>query len=126
MCAHTIACRRPAEVTIEGTLRSTMGIGGENTGASISSASGLLELVLDDGEKAQFVEGRFARAKGKRTTLFGVETHNRPALDVSSLLVCPAPGTSINCMPPVAPGNTTCGADRAWIGEKCTGVSYLD
>lgn len=126
MCGRSVTCKKSVDVTLEGTLFRSFGIGGENTGSSIKTSSGVLELVLEPADHDKFVDGRFARAKGKRTTLSGVETHNRPALDVTDLLVCPAPGSSINCMPPVAPGNTVCGADRSWIQEKCTGVSYLD
>lgn len=125
MCGRTIYCRKSADVEVEGTLKKTAGIGGENTGASIQTASGLTELVLDD-HAAEFVDGRFAKVTGKKTTLSGVETHDRPAIEVKALLVCPAPNAVIDCMPPIAPGNTICGQDRAWIQAKCQGVQYLD
>lgn len=114
-------------VTIEGELVATMGIGGENTGMSIKTASETLELVLDSGERNQFVDGQKARVTGKKTTLSGVETHNRPAIDVESMLVCPSPG-SINCMPgPNVRLSNLCAPDnRSWIQASCAGVQYLD
>lgn len=128
MCGRTIHCRRPAgePVEVEGTLVSSVGIGGENTGASIKAAGGVLtELVL--GEHAsKFVDGRFAKVTGTTATLSGIETGSRPAVNVNKLLVCPASGAVLNCMPPIAPDNTVCGEDRAWIQGKCQGVSYLD
>jgi hypothetical protein len=114
-------------VTIEGELVATMGIGGENTGVSIKTSSETLELVLDSGERNQFVDGRKARVTGKKTTLSGIETHDRAAIDVESMLVCPSPG-SINCMPgPNVRLSSACAPDnRSWIQASCAGVSYLD
>lgn len=65
--------------------------------------------------------------KGTKTLLSGIETQNRPAINVDEILVCPKTGT-INCMPPVSGGAATlCApANRSWIESKCTGVSYLD
>jgi hypothetical protein len=116
-----------ATVTVEGELVATMGIGGENTGVSIKTATETLELVLDSGERNQFQDGKKARVTGKKTTLSGVETHNRPAIDVESMLVCPNPG-SINCMPgPNVRLSNLCAPDnRAWIQASCAGVQYLD
>jgi hypothetical protein len=129
MCGRTVTCRKAAggeSVELEGTLVSSVGIGGENTGSSIKAANGgLTELVLGD-QASKFVDGRFAKVTGKKTTLSGVETGNRSAIDVKKLLVCPASGAVFNCMPPIAPGNTVCGEDRSWIQDKCQGVSYLD
>jgi hypothetical protein len=114
-------------VTVEGELVATMGIGGENTGASIKTASETLELVLDPGERNQFVDGKKARVTGKKTTLSGVETSNRPAIEVESMLVCPNPG-SVNCMPgPNVRLSNLCAPDnRSWVEASCAGVQYLD
>ncbi len=114
-------------VTVEGKLFASVGIGGENTGRSIAAAGGMFELVLDASEQKQFIDGRLARVKGTKTLLSGVETHDRSAINVDELLVCPKAG-SINCMPPVQGGSASlCApANRSWIEAKCAGVSYLD
>ncbi len=114
------------DVTVQGNLVRTFGIGGENTGSSIATTSGLLELVLGDWQSA-FVAGRTARVTGERTTLSGVETHDRPAIVVRDMLVCPAPGT-LNCMPGpnVRLSNLCAGANRSWVQDNCAGVSYVD
>lgn len=116
-----------ADVTLEGTLTRTFGIGGENTGVSIATKTGMIELILDAGEQNQFVAGKKARATGASKLLSGVETHNRKALDVKSLLVCPDAG-QINCMPgPNRRLSSLCSADsRGWVGSNCAGVLYLD
>jgi hypothetical protein len=129
MCGKTVNCKKSgssAEVTLEGTLTASVGIGGENTGASIQTSTGLVELVLDNAERSSFVEGRFARVKGKKTELSGVETGKRSAVDVTKLLVCPNSSAVINCQPPLQPGTTICGEDRDWVQEKCAGVSFVD
>ena len=114
-----------AEVTLEGTFVATMGIGGENTGASIKTSSELVELILDAGERNQFIDGKKARAKGTIKFLSGVETQNRKALDVKELLVCPNPGY-LNCMPgPNVRLSSLCSSDsRTWVEANCPGVQY--
>jgi hypothetical protein len=114
-----------AEVTLEGTFVATMGIGGENTGASIKTSSELVELILDAGERNQFIDGKKARAKGTIKLLSGVETHNRKALDVKEILVCPDPGY-LNCMPgPNVRLSSLCSNDsRTWVEANCPGVQY--
>jgi hypothetical protein len=115
------------QVTVTGELVRSFGIGGENTGTSIKDASGLTELVLDDGERNQFVEGKTARVKGTITYLSGVETQNRKAIDVSEMLVCPNPGW-INCMPGpnVRLSNLCASENRSWVQANCPGVNYAD
>src|SRR5262249_16940701 len=105
----------------------SVGIGGENTGRSIKSGNDVFELVLDASEAALFVDGKLARVTGTKTFLSGIETHDRPAIDVKEILVCPNP-TTINCIPPVTGGAASlCArANRDWIELKCAGVSYLD
>lgn len=112
-------------VTLEGTLRRSAGIGGENTGSSIQTASELVELILDPGEQNQFVDGKKARAKGEIKYLSGVETRNRKALDVKELLVCPDPGY-VNCMPgPNRRLSNLCASDnRSWVEANCPGVNF--
>ena len=114
-----------AETTVEGKLEHVMGIGGETTGVAIFTDQGSYELIVDAAERAKIVDGKKARVKGKKTTLSGVETHDRPAIDVSDLLVCPNAGW-INCMPggPVA---DACKSDnRSWIQDNCEGVDFAD
>lgn len=109
---------------VTGTFVSTVGIGGENTGRSIKTEKGLYELVLDGKEVGQFSENATARIRGKLTYLSGVETHDRPAIDVSDILTCPNV-RSVNCMPPTT--NALCKGDtRSWIQASCPGVEYLD
>lgn len=117
----------PTESTVEGELASVMGIGGESTGYALMTEAGMVELILDPGEANQFVDGKRARVKGKKTTLTGVETGVRPALDVRSMLVCPDRGW-VNCMP--GPGvrlSNLCAAEnRSWVQANCEGVDYAD
>ena len=110
------------ETTVEGDLFRSFGIGGENTGASIKTANEVFELVLDDAQRVRFVSGQKARLTGKKTLLSGVETHDRSALLVSKLLVCPVERMTINCMPPVAPGGFCSNEDGAWLQANCANV----
>jgi hypothetical protein len=114
-----------AAVTLEGTLVATAGIGGENTGSSIQTPTGTVELILDPGERNQFVDGKKARAKGTIKLLSGVETHDRKALDVTEMLVCPDPGY-VNCMPGpnVRLSNLCSNENMGWIQSNCDGVQY--
>jgi hypothetical protein len=125
MCGTTITCKSD-KVTLEGELASVVGIGGESTGFAIQNAKGVLtELVLDAKERRAFVDGRVARVHGMRTTLSGVESGSRSAVDVSALTVCPAPNATVNCMPPVQPGNLLCGADQEWAEKACPGIRFV-
>jgi len=114
------------EVTLTGSLFTSAGIGGENTGYSIKSGKDVFELVLDAGEEKSFVDGKTARVKGTKTVLNGVETHDRPAIQVTDILVCPNPGW-INCMPGPTPRGPLCAAEnRSWISANCSGVGFAD
>lgn len=119
------ATKASAEAVVEGELASVMGIGGESTGVAIITREGMLELVLDANERAQFVDGKKARVKGTKITLSGVETHDRPAVDVSDLLVCPNAGW-INCMPGGPVPNACKSDNRDWIETNCDGVGFAD
>ncbi len=114
-----------SNLEITGKLVRSFGIGGENTGFSVQTATGMTERVLDAGEQNQFVEGKVARVRGASKLLSGVETHNRPAIEVSSLLVCPADGY-INCMPgPNVRLSGLCGGeDHSWVQANCPGVDF--
>jgi len=108
----------------DGTLLTTMGIGGENTGASIKVGASTLELVLSQAQRSELVDGRFARVTGSRTKLSGVETHDRAAINVLDVLTCPASGRTLNCMPPQS---KVCAPEtRNWIHAKCEGVLFTD
>jgi hypothetical protein len=110
-------------VELTGKLVRSFGIGGENTGTSIATKEGMLELVLDAGERNQFKAGKVARVRGTKTMLSGVETRNRPALDVSEMLVCPDPGF-VNCMPgPNVRLSNLCG-NVSWVKDNCDGVDF--
>ena len=107
----------PVEV-LKGTLVTSVGIGGENTGFSARVDGKAMELVLQGADRAKFVSGRVARITGLPTTLSGVETSNRPAVDVSNLLVCPAPNG------PLDP-KVTVDDDRSWLTTNCPGLGPL-
>jgi hypothetical protein len=108
------------EVLVQkGTLVHTVGIGGENTGFSVKIDSKTTELVLSAADQKQFVDGRVARVTGTPTTLNGIETHDRPAIKVTNLLVCPAPHTTLSMMPPVTD-------DAAWMGKNCPDLDIVE
>lgn len=107
-----------ALVTLDGVFASSVGIGGENTGASLRTSTGLIELILDGGELDAFAPGQKARVKGNFTTLNGVETRARQALDVKEILVCPS--NPINCMPgPFRLSSLCSGENLDWIQGNC-------
>lgn len=109
------------ELTVEGKLAS---VGGQTTSYAVQAPDGSYELLLDAGEKAQFVDARKARVKGLFKLLSGGD---RRAIDVTEMLVCPAPGY-VNCMPgPNRPSSALCAPEsRPWVSESCDGVQYLD
>lgn len=121
MCGSTVLCKGEA-ISVEGTLAQVVAVGGETTGFAVQSDDAQHELVLDPHERASFVDGAKARVTGRKTTLFGVESGARPAVEVTRISVCPAPGASVNCMPPT--DNPLCGADQAWAEKTCN-VSFL-
>jgi hypothetical protein len=100
-------------------LEAGVAIGGEGTGFNAQIGNKKLELVLSDADKKAFVVGRVARITGSPTTLDGVETHNRPAIKVANLLVCPAPHTTLSMMPPVSD-------DGAWLGKNCPDLDIVE
>ena len=60
-----------------------------------------------------------------RQSYDGIETHNRQALDVKELLVCPNAGY-VDCMPgPNVRLSSICSGDsRTWVEANCAGVMY--
>ncbi|MFO0675812.1 MAG: hypothetical protein U0169_04720 [Polyangiaceae bacterium] len=124
----------PAEIeTLDGTLMQVMGIGGESTGAMLLTDHGGLELLLDDAQREVFTSDRIGRVTGTRTTLFGVESGQRPAFEVKTLLVCPPPGTVHVLAPVIGPGavepaapdaaSATVVSDPFWEVDHCPGVT---
>ncbi len=117
-CTFTKKDTAPATVEYKGKLARVFGIGGESTGMALNFEDASAELVLSAKDRAKFVDGRVARVIGSKTTLSGVETHDRPAIKVSSLLVCPAPKTTLSLMPPVD-------ADTSWLGANCPDLDLV-
>lgn len=89
----------PVPDTIQGTLCAVPGIP-DGPGVAIFSPAGfsvsMVELILDEAEKAEFTSGREAKVVGTLTPLEGL---GRDALGVHSMVVCPAAGTWGDCMP---------------------------
>ena len=81
--------------------------------------------MLSDAQRNQFVDGRFARVTGSRTTLSGVETQNRAAISVFDMLTCPASGTTLDCVPGpnVRLSNLCAPETQNWVRAKCAGVT---
>lgn len=116
-------CVEVKEVSLEGTLRATQGRG-ETTGYGIEVSGKLHELVLQEHEKAWFLDGQLAQVKGKETQIASVvDRPARTAVDVSEIFSCPKEST-IDCMPPFMPAQCSPAA-RAWIQSKCD-VSFTD
>ena len=116
------------KVTVEGTLTRARSMTGETTGFSISTANGVKDLVLDASEKTQFRLGAKARVVGKITELPSTlnPAVSRKAIEVDSLLVCPAQ-RRVNCMPGpnVTHGNVCEPANKNWVRANCPGVTIL-
>ena len=90
---------------------------------------GLAEAFAGDAraEREHHQQELRGAASAVAATLSGVETHNRPAIEVHKLVVCPAANTSLNCQPPVSADlSAVCGSDRSWVQAKCQGVTFLD
>ncbi len=116
----TPATQPPAAEVFEGTLSPRMfAIGGETTGRLLQTSSGTFELVFEGNESDGYVAGRKARVTGTRRDAPGVEIAMRHYIDVEDLLVCPAAGATVNCMPPTT--SKVC-KNSAWIEDNCGGV----
>jgi hypothetical protein len=48
-----------------------------------------------------------------------VETHDRPAIKVTNLLVCPAPHSTFDMMPPLTD-------NAAWMGTNCPDLDVIE
>lgn len=115
-------------LTVTGKLVRTVGVGGENTGTSVQTKDqGTLELILDAGEQNQFQDGATARVKGTVKFLSGVETHDRKAIDVTEMLLCPTTN-HVDCMPgPNVRLSSYCSSEnRSWVTKNCPGVTFTD
>jgi hypothetical protein len=117
-CTYTV--KASDEVLVQkGTLFHSAGPGGETTGITAALEDGSqVELVVSAAQRKLVVDGRVARITGTATTLSGVETHNRPAINVSNLLVCPAANTPLDLMPPVSD-------DTLWIAHNCPDLGVI-
>lgn len=112
-------CAAKEVVELTGTLTTMFAIGGETTGFGIKGlADNLDELLLDASQSRRFVDGRVARVRGYNVTVNGVEIPSREVLKAKDFLVCPAPGSRINLMPPVD-------ADTQWLGAHCPGLDAV-
>jgi len=92
-CAQA-APQAQTKMTVTGTLARAMAIGGESTGWSIQvdpeiSVDGKplhsIEIGYKDAQKLEKLNDKRVVATGKLTHKHGVETGDRPVLDVSSI-----------------------------------------
>ena len=120
----TLYAGDPEPMTVTGTFETMYAICGETTGFGIvTEEKGTFELFFHGGEQDQFEEGSVAWVVGERTLLQGLCTQDRPAIDVTDMLVCPSSG-SVDCMPP-SPKPKLCTPDaQEWVSANCPGVSY--
>jgi hypothetical protein len=121
----TLYAGDPVPITVSGALAARPVLcGTETTGFGIvTEEKGTFELFFHGGEQDQFEEGSVAWVVGERTLLQGLCTQDRPAIDVTDMLVCPSSG-SVDCMPP-SPKPKLCTPDaQEWVSANCPGVSY--
>jgi formylmethanofuran:tetrahydromethanopterin formyltransferase len=92
-CAQA-APQAQTKMTVTGTLAGAMAIGGESTGWSIQVDPAItvdgkpvhsIEISYKDAQKLEKLKGKRVKATGKLTHKRGVETGDRPVLDVSSI-----------------------------------------
>jgi hypothetical protein len=88
--AHT----QGQKTTVTGKLSRVMAIGGESTGWSIQLDSEItvdgkqlnsIEIDYADAKTLQALENKRVKAKGRLADRHGVETGDRPVLDISSI-----------------------------------------
>jgi hypothetical protein len=95
VCACAQAAQQAqTKMTVTGTLARAMAIGGESTGWSIQvdpeiTVDGTpvhsIEISYKDAPKLEKLKDKRVKATGKLTHQHGVETGDRPVLDVSSI-----------------------------------------
>jgi formylmethanofuran:tetrahydromethanopterin formyltransferase len=92
-CAQA-APQVPTKMSVTGTLARAMAIGGESTGWSIQVDPEMtvdgkpvhsIEISYKDAQKLEKLKDKRVIATGKLTHKHGVETGDRPVLDVSSI-----------------------------------------
>ena len=92
-CAQA-APQAQTKMTVTGTLARAMAIGGESTGWSIQVDPEItvdgkpvhsIEISYQDAQKLEKLKDKRVKATGKLTHKHGVETGDRPVLDVSSI-----------------------------------------
>src|SRR5215472_6824656 len=120
----TLSAGDPEPINVTGTLETMYAICGETTGFGIATEDqGSFELIFHGSQQEQFEEGKVTRVMGGRTRLQGFCTQDRPAINVSDMLVCPST-EYVDCMPP-APEPKLCTPDaQEWVTANCPGVKY--
>ena len=92
-CAQA-APQAQTKMTVTGTLARAMAIGGESTGWSIQVDPEItvdgkpvhsIEISYQGAQKLEELKDKRVKATGKLTHKLGVETGDRPVLDVSSI-----------------------------------------
>ena len=93
-CICLQAETRAKKITVTGTLTRVAAIGGESTGWAIQLESKItvdgkqvhsIEVDYHEAEKLEKLENKRVKATGTLSHRHGVETDDRPVLDVSSL-----------------------------------------
>jgi hypothetical protein len=93
VCVQAVAQQQP-KMTVTGTLARAMAIGGESTGWSIQIDPEItvdgkpvhsIEISYKDAQKLAKLENKRVKATGKLTHHHGVETGDRPVLEVASI-----------------------------------------
>jgi hypothetical protein len=96
LCLFLPLAAKSNKLIVTGTLEQVMAIGGESTGWAIQLNPVIivggrqissLELKSPDTHKLASLREKFVQAKGTLTTVQGVETGDRPVLELSSIHV---------------------------------------
>jgi formylmethanofuran:tetrahydromethanopterin formyltransferase len=94
VCACAQAPQAQTKMTVTGTLARAMVLGGESTGWSIQVDPEItvdgkpvhsIEIRYKDAQKLERLKDKRVNATGKLTHKHGVETGDRPVLEVSSI-----------------------------------------
>ena len=120
----TLYAGDPDPITVTGTLETMYAICGETTGFGIvTEDQGSFELIFHGNQQEQFEDGRVARVMGGRTLLQGFCMQDRPAIEVTDMLVCPST-EYVDCMPPASEPKLCTPDAQEWVTKNCPGVSY--
>ena len=94
LCICLQAETRAQKITVTGKLIRIAAIGGESTGWAIQLESGItidskqvdsIEVAYPETKKFEKLENKRVKARGRLSHRHGVETGDRPVLDVSSI-----------------------------------------